>query len=102
MIQRPTLAWPPAVHGGTFAVIEAGSAADVGSAVDRIMSCTVGDLPDRPAFGLPALELRREPPDPEDIVATIEAQEPRATVTALTMPGPGEGWASLDVEIAPV
>lgn len=97
-----TIRWPVQLSpSGSVAVCDQLSTTGVIESVARIGSVELGSLVFAPEVGLPALELLSATPEPDQVAAMLEAQEPDAVVRVTRMPdvSRGEGWDQLRVEI---
>lgn len=71
---------------GVVAVVEQDSLADVVNCVTAIMMTPLGTRPEIPTFGVPDLTFEKQPLQLQDLLDSVESNEPRATVVFTQAP----------------
>lgn len=82
MSSIPHFSMPFRFQGGAAVAVEQDSIEEIGDCVANICRYTVGDRPEKPAFGAPPLLFVEGGPDPGLLAAAIAPQEPRAAIAA--------------------
>lgn len=85
MAQIPHWQYPATFNVATgVGVVEQDTIGEVFANVQKIANCPVGACPEAPGIGVPSIVFGQVPLDPTPIVNAIQAQEPRATIAALS------------------
>lgn len=100
MAEVPQLAFPLRIDPATgdFAVVEQDSLDDVRQCVYTLMLTPLGVRPLAPDIGVEDPTFSAGV-DPDALAATLEEQEPRATVTVTANPVAGTGEQQITVEV---
>jgi len=72
---------------GGVAQTEQDSFEDIANCVEAICRTPYGFRLDNPDFGFPSIELLSQPVLSEDVIETVQNQEPRASILMTEAPG---------------